>query len=65
MFKEIEECIKSNSNIADMIVAGDMNQSTRSKPAQSFFENAGAIDACYEYNDIEMQQLDYAESRGF
>ena len=64
MFKEIEKYAKSDSNITNAIIARDMNQSIRLKAVQSFFENIGVMDVHHKHNNVEMQQLDYTESRG-
>ena len=64
IFKEIEDFVKNNNNITDVIVAGNFNQSVKSRAIQRFLENIGVIEVHHRYNNIEINQLDHTERRG-
>jgi len=44
VFKEIEEYLKKNKDITDILFVGDINQSVDSKAVQTFFNSIGVID---------------------
>ena len=64
VFKEIEEHIKKNNDMIDMLLAGDINQSVASKTVQKFFNSIGVMDVHQKCDDLDLNQLDNTESRG-
>lgn len=58
IFKQIVTYIKSNQQIDDVILTGDLNQSIKSNEVQRFFEELGIEDVHSRVNNIPIDQLD-------